>query len=63
MADSATLPLEPGEVLSDEGRTARAVARGVARLFARNDIWCLAEMPLRNGRRADLMVSMPRAGS
>jgi hypothetical protein len=31
------------------------VARGIARLFARNDIWCLAEVPLRNGRRADLM--------
>ncbi|MEO7247118.1 MAG: MmcB family DNA repair protein, partial [Novosphingobium sp.] len=25
------------------------------RLFARNDIWCLAEMPLRSNRRADLM--------
>ena len=35
--------------------TAGAVARGVRRLFARNGIWCLAEMPLRNGRRADLM--------
>lgn len=34
---------------------ALAVARGVGRLFARNDIWCLPEMPLRNGRRADLM--------
>lgn len=34
---------------------AAAVARGVGRLFARNDIWCLTEMPLRNGRRADLM--------
>lgn len=34
---------------------AEAVARGVCRLFARNDIWCLAEMPLRNNRRADLM--------
>lgn len=31
------------------------VARGIARLFARNGIWCLPEMPLRNGRRADLM--------
>lgn len=31
------------------------VARGICRLFARNDIWCLAEMPLRCGRRADLM--------
>ena len=41
-------------------RAAIAVARGICRLFARNDIWCLAEMPLRpvNGlasRRADLM--------
>ncbi len=34
---------------------ALAVARGIGRLFARNDIWCLPEMPLRNGRRADLM--------
>ncbi|WP_086618114.1 MmcB family DNA repair protein [Erythrobacter tepidarius] len=31
------------------------LARGIARLFARNDIWCLSEVPLRNGRRADLM--------
>ncbi|GAM04501.1 hypothetical conserved protein [Novosphingobium sp. MBES04] len=31
------------------------VVRGVSRLFARNDIWCLPEMMLRNGRRADLM--------
>lgn len=36
-------------------RHAQAVARGICRLFARNDIWCIAEMPLRNGRRADLM--------
>lgn len=36
-------------------RAALAVARGIGRLFARNDIWCLAEMPLRCGRRADLM--------
>jgi len=31
------------------------VVRGICRLFARNDIWCLPEMPLRCGRRADLM--------
>ena len=36
-------------------RAALAVARGIGRLFARNDIWCLPEMPLRCGRRADLM--------
>jgi hypothetical protein len=35
--------------------TAGDVARGIGRLFARNDIWCLSEVPLRNGRRADLM--------
>lgn len=31
------------------------VAKGILRLFGRNDTWCLSEMPLRNGRRADLM--------
>jgi hypothetical protein len=36
-------------------REALAVARGISRLFARNGVWCLAEMPLRSGRRADLM--------
>ena len=35
--------------------SASDVARGIGRLFARNDIWCLPEVPLRNGRRADLM--------
>ncbi|WP_137680542.1 MmcB family DNA repair protein [Aurantiacibacter suaedae] len=34
---------------------AREVCRGIGRLFARNGIWVLPEMPLRNGRRADLM--------
>lgn len=34
---------------------ARDVARGISRLFARNGIWCLTEMPLRNSRRADMM--------
>lgn len=35
--------------------TALGVARGISRLFARNGIWCMPEMPLRCGRRADLM--------
>ncbi|KWV91477.1 MmcB family DNA repair protein [Erythrobacter sp. YT30] len=35
--------------------TSADVSRGIARLFARNGIWCLPEMPLKNGRRADLM--------
>ena len=50
MAGIDSLPPPPEEL-----RAARLVARGIARLFARNDIWCLAEMPLRNNRRADLM--------
>lgn len=36
-------------------RGAAAVARGVCRLFRRHDIFTVAEMPLRNNRRADLM--------
>jgi hypothetical protein len=66
----ASLPLSPDSLLSnaepgdlgsgdpapgDTAHTARTVARGICRLFARNDIWCLPEMPLRSGRRADLM--------
>jgi hypothetical protein len=51
MPDSLVAPAAPPAPTHD----AAAVARGIARLFARNDIWCLAEMPLRNGRRADLM--------
>lgn len=46
---------EPALSESPSGRLSAAVARGICRLFARNDIWCIAEMPLRNGRRADLM--------
>lgn len=34
---------------------AKDVARGIKRLFARNDIWCVEEMALKNNRRADLM--------
>ncbi|MEM1053853.1 MAG: MmcB family DNA repair protein [Pseudomonadota bacterium] len=34
---------------------AQNVARGIRRLFARNDIWCVEEMSLKNSRRADLM--------
>ncbi|MBV7265503.1 MmcB family DNA repair protein [Erythrobacter ani] len=40
---------------SQSPASARDVARGIMRLFARNNIWCISEMPLKNGRRADLM--------
>ena len=45
-------PLVPAD---SPALAASDVARGIGRLFARNDIWCLSEVPLRNGRRADLM--------
>lgn len=50
MAESESPLPDPNELAG-----ARAVARGICRLFARNDIWCVSEMPLRCGRRADLM--------
>ena len=49
MPGPAAIPDDP------DLKAARAVARGISRLFARNDVWCLAEMPLRSNRRADLM--------
>ena len=50
--------MAPGDSpLLDDTAVAGAlgVRRGICRLFARNDVWCLSEMPLRVGRRADLM--------
>src|SRR6185437_9164444 len=35
---------------------ARDVARGVSRLFFRQDMFALCEAPLANGRRADLLA-------
>jgi len=52
-SDSSPLPLSgspPALPL-----IAANVVRGICRMFARNDIWCVPEMPLRCGRRADLM--------
>lgn len=43
------------QILNTERDTADDVARGIMRLFARNDIWCVREMALKNNRRADLM--------
>ena len=41
---------------SDESPIAAEVARGVTRLFCRQDQFAVCEMPLPNGRRADLMA-------
>ncbi len=49
---AAPIPAAPDDA---DLKAAQAVARGICRLFARNDIFCLAEMPLRTNRRADLM--------
>ena len=51
-----SLPAENvGATVPTSQSGAEDVARGICRMFARNDIWCLTEMPLRNNRRADLM--------
>ena len=44
-----------GTLESQIKHSAQDVARGIQRLFARNNIWCLSEVALKNGRRADLM--------
>jgi hypothetical protein len=42
--------------LGDSPPLAADVARGVTRLFCRQDIFALCEVPLPNGRRADMMA-------
>jgi hypothetical protein len=39
---------------------AAEVARGVTRLFCRHDLFAMCEVPLPNGRRADLMAIGPK---
>jgi hypothetical protein len=41
---------------------AAEVARGVTRLLCRHDLFAVCEMPLPNGRRADLMAIDPKGG-
>lgn len=55
LLDSNLLPQPPSTAI-----IAADVVRGICRLFARNDIWCIPEMPLRCGRRADLMGIDPK---
>jgi hypothetical protein len=47
---------------SDAPPIAAEVARGVTRLFCRQDLFAVCEMPLPNGRRADLMAIDPKGG-
>ena len=45
---------------SDAPPIAGEVARGVTRLLCRQDLFAVCEMPLPNGRRADLMAIDPK---
>ena len=47
---------------TDAPPIAAEVARGVTRLFCRQDLFAICEMPLPNGRRADLMAIDGRGG-
>jgi len=47
---------------TDAPPIAAEVARGVTRLLCRQDLFAVCEMPLPNGRRADLMAIDPRGG-
>jgi hypothetical protein len=56
----ATLPESP--CFTDEPPLATDVARGVTRLFCRQDVFAICEMPLPNGRRADLVAIDGKGG-
>jgi hypothetical protein len=44
---------------ADQPLVAQDVARGVGRLFFRRDLFALCEVPLPNGRRADMVAICP----
>src|SRR3982751_5207960 len=56
----ASLPESP--CFTDESPIAAEVARGVTRLFCRQDLFAVCEVPLPNGRRADLMAIDNKGG-
>jgi hypothetical protein len=58
MASASSLP-SPA-CFADESLAAQDVARGVTRLFFRQDLFALCEVPLPNGRRADMMAVCSR---
>jgi hypothetical protein len=49
----------PSLCFTDAPLAARDVARGVTRLFFNQDAYALCEVPLPNGRRADMMAIDP----
>ncbi|WP_338502150.1 MmcB family DNA repair protein [Sphingomonas kaistensis] len=52
--------LAPAACFQDLAPIAIEVARGVTRLFCRQDLFAICEVPLPNGRRADLMGIDPK---
>ena len=56
MEAAAALPL----CFADAPPAAIDVARGVTRLFCRQDLFAICEVPLPNGRRADMMAIDPK---
>lgn len=59
MSDAPDSLLEPG-CFADAPPIAAEVARGVTRLFFRQDLYSVCEVPLPNGRRADMMAIDPK---
>jgi hypothetical protein len=55
----ASQPESPA-CFADAPLVARDVARGVTRLFFRGDMFAICEVPLPNGRRADMVAIDPR---
>jgi hypothetical protein len=51
----STAPESLAQACSPDAPVAADVARGVTRLFCRQDLFAICEVPLPNGRRADLM--------
>jgi hypothetical protein len=52
----ATLPSLPESCFAAAPIAAQDVARGVTRLLFRQDLFAICEVPLPNGRRADMMA-------
>jgi hypothetical protein len=53
----ASIPVpQLGDCFADALPAAQDVARGITRLFFRQDLFALCEVPLPNGRRADMMA-------
>ena len=48
------------DCFADQPPIAGEVARGVTRLFCRQDLFSICEVPLPNGRRADMMAIDPK---